>query len=77
MVGTIATVALASLGLLAALGGGMRWFYKRAGDERALVDAVHANTTATNKLTESMALIASTITDHEHRIKALEGISGK
>lgn len=72
---TISTVVIAVLALLAATGGTIAWFYKRGGDERTLTDAVHANTTATDKLTESMALIGNTLHDHEYRIKALEGVS--
>jgi hypothetical protein len=68
----IATVVLATLALLGTFGAGIRWFYKRAGDERALVDAVHANTAAMDKLTESVSGLQGTLNEHESRIRVLE-----
>jgi uncharacterized membrane protein YqiK len=72
MLSTVATVVIAVVGLLGAFGAGLRWFYKRAGNERALVDAVDANTRATDKLTESMTVVGGTLNDHEYRIKTAE-----
>ena len=69
---TISTVVIATLAVLAAFGGGLRWFYNRGGNERALVDAVRANTAATSKLTESVSGLQGTLNEHESRIRVLE-----
>ena len=69
---TIATVVLAVLALLGTCAGMIAWFYKRGGDERSLTDAVHANTAATNKLTESVSSLQGTLSEHESRIRVLE-----
>jgi hypothetical protein len=70
--GAIATVVLAVLAVLGSFAGMTAWFFKRGGDERTLTDAVHANTAATNKLTESVSSLRGTLNEHESRIRVLE-----
>jgi hypothetical protein len=68
----VCIIVMATLALMGSIGALMRWFYKRAGDERSLVDAVHANTTATLKLTESVSGLQGALNEHESRIRILE-----
>jgi hypothetical protein len=83
---TISTVIIAFLALIAAIGGGMRWLYRRGRDEQTLsgsiekqAEATDRNTAATADLAGQVGGLRKTLEDHgnrliEHhyRIKALE-----
>lgn len=72
MVATVSTVVIATLAFLGVIIGVIRWFYKRGGDERALVDGLHAATAAVTKLTDSVSSLQGTLNEHESRIRVLE-----
>lgn len=80
---TISTVVIMTLGLLGAMGAGMRWFYNRGGQERSLADmqksfakALDDNTAANRELTAELRdfkdRTVSTLHEHEVRIAVLE-----
>lgn len=50
----VATIILGVVGLLSLVGGSFMFFYKRGGDERELVVALHANTGVTKELSTDL-----------------------
>ena len=75
--GTIATVVIAVLGVIAAAGGAIAWFYKRGRQEQSLANSVERHAEATSelatqvgKLSDKLEGHSSQLVDHEYRLRA-------
>lgn len=71
----IATVVLAVVGILGLLGGALAFIYARGDKEGRFESALDRNTTATDKLTEKLDGVVTTLHAHDIRLTKLEATS--
>lgn len=64
----IATITVAVVAALAAVGGSIAWFYRRGGQERAYTDALERNTKANNDVAVKLDEFKGVVLDMFHSL---------
>lgn len=69
---SIATVTIAVVGVLSLLGAFLVWVARRGGQDKAMSIALDRNTHATDRLTDKLDGVVTTLHDHDIRLTRLE-----
>lgn len=64
----IASITVAVVIVLGAIGGLVAWFYKRGGQEQRFTDALERNTIASNDLTKGLGELKTVVIDMFHEL---------